>query len=75
MTDNKRNGLGTRVAIVGSVVALVGSLVGVGMRVGSLTTMVEIQNSEINRLRASVDGIDDNVQSLELYVRDLHMAR
>jgi len=69
MTDQHgRNGLGARIAAAAAVFAIVASLLGVGVRIGSLETTVRGQSHEVTMLR-------NDVRSLELYVRDLHVQR
>ena len=68
---SRMNGHGNQLAAGVAALSICASLIYFGIRIGTMQTQLE----EIPRLRRAVEAIGENQQSLELYVRDLHMAR
>ena len=67
----RMNGHGNQLAVGVAALSICASFIYVGIQIGTMQAQLE----EIPRLRQAIEAIGENQQGLEIYVRDLHMAR
>ena len=62
--------LSTIIGLLVSVLAIVSALVGVGIRIGSLTTQIETLTSQVQDSETEMRLLRSDLQSLERYLLD-----
>lgn len=64
------HGIGAIIGLVVSILALVSALVGVGIRIGSLTTQIETLTTQAHDAEAEMRLLRSDLQSIERYLLD-----